>query len=158
MPTLLARRCCSLSLLVLWLIDTDADADTNADAVAGADANADADAGGHPAHRLKRKQSYKQTLTTETKSNEAANDLSILIEGRVYRFNPPTLPAGPTRALHANQTSPPLRGRWKDCSDDIVYSTADLWTSMLPVYRWLLNTCVGQGGVVGKGEGRQSGL
>ena len=70
----------------------------------------------------------------------------------------PTLPAAPTRALHANQTSPPLRGRWKDCSDDIVYSTADLWTSMLPVYRWLLNTCVGQGGGAGKGEGKQSGL
>ena len=82
LPTLLACRCCSLSLLMLWLIDADADADTN-------DANADADAGGHPAHRLKRKQSYSQTLTTQTTSNEAANDHSVLIEGRVYRFNPP---------------------------------------------------------------------
>jgi hypothetical protein len=41
-------------------------------------------------------------------------------------------------ALHANQTGE-LPGPWQDCTEAISYSRSDLLTSMLPVWRELLD-------------------
>ena len=43
------------------------------------------------------------------------------------------------QAIHANMTGT-IPGPWADCTDRITYSSKDLFSSMLPVYKKLLKT------------------
>jgi hypothetical protein len=73
-------------------------------------------------------------------------------------LRPPTNTCAPSsqvqEALHANQTRK-LPWRWTDCSSMIRYSRADLLSSMLPVYKELLDASPGGGW--GGGEGGRLG-